>query len=108
DRIELELGGKVKDVVPKLGAIKGVMNVDVAPQAGADGHLRVFVDSEVGADVRAELAEAVVGGGWRLFQLRNVGMSLEEVFLQLTTQDTADAADEDVDDDAELEVAQPS
>ena len=41
-------------------------------------------------DVRADLAAAVVKSGWPLYQLRNVGMSLEEVFLQLTTQESAE------------------
>ena len=31
-----------------------------------------------------ELAKAVVGSGWGLTELRAVGLSLEEIFLQLT------------------------
>ena len=53
---------------------------------------RVFeVDSEKGADVRRELATAVVGGGWGLLELRPMRMSLEDIFLSLTTEERASA-----------------
>jgi ABC-2 type transport system ATP-binding protein len=43
--------------------------------------------------VRRELAAAVVGRGWGLLELRPMRMSLEEIFLHLTTEDTAAAAE---------------
>ena len=39
-------------------------------------------------DVRRELARAVVNRGWGLLELRPMRMSLEEIFLQLTTDET--------------------
>jgi len=45
------------------------------------------VDTQVGADVRAQLAEFVVSKGWGLLELRPVEMSLEDVFRQLTTEE---------------------
>src|SRR5215211_453083 len=45
ERIELEVGAAATSVVGKLAAIPNVLNVDVAPGAAANGHLRVFVDS---------------------------------------------------------------
>jgi ABC-2 type transport system ATP-binding protein len=45
------------------------------------------VESEAGRDVRRELARAVVSNGWGLLELRPVRMSLEEVFLSLTTDE---------------------
>ena len=38
-------------------------------------------------DVRAELARAVVESQWKLLELRTSGMSLEDIFLKLTTKD---------------------
>jgi ABC-2 type transport system ATP-binding protein len=90
ERIELEVGGSARGVVAKLAAIPNVLKVDLAAPDGANGHLRLFVDSAVGADVRADLAAAVVKGGWPLYQLRSVRMSLEDVFLHLTTQESAE------------------
>ena len=47
------------------------------------------VDSATGRDVRRELAATVVGRGWGLLELRPMRMSLEEIFLHLTTEEAA-------------------
>jgi len=44
-------------------------------------------------DLRAELARAVVEQGWGLLELRSVGMSLEDIFLELTTEETEESED---------------
>ena len=53
------------------------------------------VESLQGRHIRADLARAVVDAGWNLHELRAVGLSLEEIFLQLTaaekTASTAEA-----------------
>jgi len=40
-----------------------------------------------GQDVRPQVAKAVIQAGYELIEMRPVGMSLEEIFLELT-QDT--------------------
>ena len=50
------------------------------------------VNSETGRDVRRQLASAIVTRGWGLLEMRPLRMSLEEVFLRLTTEETADPA----------------
>jgi len=47
------------------------------------------VETEPGQDVRAELARTLVGRGFDLLELQRMGMSLEEIFLHLTTTDAA-------------------
>ncbi len=54
--------------------------------------LQFEVESLQNRTIRAELARAVVESGWNLNELRPVAMSLEEVFLQLTSSDAAAAA----------------
>jgi hypothetical protein len=49
-------------------------------------------EAEAGRDVRADLSAAVVQKGYGLLGLAPVGMSLEEIFLHLTTTDTAESA----------------
>jgi hypothetical protein len=44
-------------------------------------------------DVRRELAQAMVTGGWGLLEMRPMRMSLEDIFLSLTTDETQEAAD---------------
>jgi len=51
----------------------------------------VTVEVEPGQDLRPALARAVVQGGFDLLSLRSLGMSLEEIFLHLTTTDSGAA-----------------
>ena len=59
-----------------------------------DGMVGFEVDSESGRDVRRELARAVVSSGWGLLELRPMRMSLEDIFLSLTTEEMPHAAAE--------------
>jgi len=43
-----------------------------------------------GQDVRPQVAKAVVQAGYELIEMRPVGMSLEEIFLELTQDNAAD------------------
>jgi hypothetical protein len=47
------------------------------------------IETEAGRDVRADVARALVHAGFDLLDLHPMGMSLEEIFLQLTTSDVA-------------------
>jgi len=38
-------------------------------------------------DMRADVAQAIVQQGWQLLELRAVRLSLEEVFVQLVTEE---------------------
>ena len=40
--------------------------------------------------MRAELARAVVESNWKLYELRTSGLSLEDIFLKLTTKDLSE------------------
>jgi ABC-2 type transport system ATP-binding protein len=75
------------DVKSTLEALPGITNVAAADVR--DSLAGFEVSSEMGHDVRRELAAAVVGQGWGLLELRPLRMSLEEIFLHLTTEDSA-------------------
>ena len=79
------------DVAPALSALAGVTRVKA--EAQANGLVSVEVDSEQGRDVRRDLAAAVVHQGWGLLELRPMRMSLEDIFLSLTTEDAGAAAE---------------
>ena len=49
------------------------------------------VEGLQGRSVRAELARSVVEAGWNLTELRPLALSLEEIFLQLTSSDHGEA-----------------
>jgi ABC-2 type transport system ATP-binding protein len=44
-----------------------------------------ILDTEIGKEVRPKLAEVMVKGGFELLEMRPQEMSLEEIFLKLTT-----------------------
>ena len=88
--IRVEARGDAASVLEAVAAVPGVLAAH--PRGGHDGAVIVDVEAEAGRDVRAELAWAVVTKGHALLGLQQMGMSLEEIFLHLTTTDTADAA----------------
>ena len=79
------------DASAALGRVAGVTRV--AESDRRDSLVGYEVASENGRDVRRELAKAVVANGWGLLELRPTRMSLEEVFLSLTTTDETPAPD---------------
>ena len=82
--------GPTDDVQRALQSIPGVVRVSVADTRGdAPGF---EVDSDKGADIRTAVANAVVRGGWGLLELRPMRMSLEDIFLSLTTEETEQEA----------------
>jgi ABC-2 type transport system ATP-binding protein len=74
------------DVKRVLEIVPGVTQVAVAEHRGTVASLEV--NSEAGRDVRRQLAAVVVTNGWGLLELRPLRMSLEEIFLHLTTEET--------------------
>jgi ABC-2 type transport system ATP-binding protein len=70
------------DVQVRLEQVTGVRSVVM--KDSKDGRLTFEVESLQGRQIRADLARRVVNAGWNLSELRPVGLSLEEVFLQLT------------------------
>jgi ABC-2 type transport system ATP-binding protein len=75
------------DAEQALSSIPGVTRVSVSDRRDAVAGYEV--DSESGRDVRRDLAATVVSRGWGLLELRPMRMSLEEIFLQVTTEDAA-------------------
>jgi ABC-2 type transport system ATP-binding protein len=83
--LQVDAGGA--DAAAVLERVSGVTRV-----VATDTKLQVVgyeVDSEAGRDVRRELAAAVVSRGWGLLEMRPMRMSLEEIFLHVTTEETA-------------------
>jgi len=86
--LRLEVRGDEASVVEALRTLPGVLQVKA--KAHHDGLLTLEVEAEAGRDVRADLARAIVTQGFGLLGLQQVGMSLEEIFLHLTTTDRAE------------------
>jgi len=86
----VQTDGPPAEAEAALRNVQGVTGVRAETQAAT---LATFeVDSEKGADVRRELAAAIVTRGWGLTELRPLRMSLEDIFLTVTTEETGEAA----------------
>jgi ABC-2 type transport system ATP-binding protein len=82
ERVEAHVLATAVDVTPLL-AVPGVVSVE---QVKA-GHLHI--ETVAGQEIRPQLAQVIVAQGWGLLELHRVTLSLEEIFLELTTQEEA-------------------
>jgi ABC-2 type transport system ATP-binding protein len=97
EAVALEIGSangplEVSAVQQRLEQVSGVSRV--LAREPKDGRLFFEVESLQGRQIRADLARAVVNAGWNLNELRAVGLSLEDIFLQLTGPEKTKAAKE--------------
>jgi len=80
-RIVLVVAGPPSEVEAALKAIPGVSRVL------NEGAGRFLVEAANGAELRPQLARSVVAGGWELLELKAQEFTLEEVFLNLVTEE---------------------
>ena len=80
-------GADATSATGALGRIAGVTRVVESDRR--DRSVGFEVESESGRDVRRDLEKTIVTNGGGLLELRPMRMSLEEVFLSLTTDETA-------------------
>ncbi len=79
-RIRLEVEGPAEKVAERLRQIEGVLQVSYE-----DSHY--IVKCSAGQDPRGKIMETIVQGGWILLSLESMEMSLEDIFLKLTTEE---------------------
>lgn len=92
EQIVVEAGGTSEALSAALRGIKGVDKVTVT-EGKEEAIFRAFVTCSSGEkDLRPEVAAALVGAGIPLYSLGKSETSLEDVFLTLTQEDTAETA----------------
>lgn len=84
NRMEVEVGGPANDVISALRKVNGVTYVSHRSTQGKDLYM---IQARGGQDLRDEISKAVVSSGWSLLSMQSVGMSLEDIFLKLTTNE---------------------
>jgi len=91
ERISLTVAGPVDDVRARLMGIGGVLNVEAQAAENTEDmgaiQSNYIVECRLNTDLRSALAAEVVGSGWGLLELRSVSMSLEDVFINLVTNE---------------------
>lgn len=85
ETIRVELDSQETDPVPALKAVPGVTDIGIS--RSNDGAQILDIQSDRGSDVRREIANVIVSSGWGLLELTSLRMSLEDVFLELTTSE---------------------
>ncbi len=89
-RIRVEVQASEQPLREVLAQIPGASRVQIeaAPLAG---HVLATIEAAEGKDIRSAIAARIVEKGWPLFELKGVSLSLEDIFLELTTDDAAHA-----------------
>jgi ABC-2 type transport system ATP-binding protein len=90
ETVLITVEGPAAEVLEKLQRVSGVNMVE--PKDAGDSRTTFEVQAAKDRDVRAELARAVVESRWNLLELKTSGMSLEDIFLKLTTKDVSEDA----------------
>ncbi|MBK7597261.1 MAG: ATP-binding cassette domain-containing protein [Acidobacteria bacterium] len=71
-----------------ISRIEGITSVEIAGEENAS-LLTATIESTQGLDLRSQIASGIVTSGIDLLELRAVSLSLEDIFMQLTTEEKA-------------------
>ena len=84
ERVEVEIRGPRQDITKALEGIRGVISV----ACSTDGDRHTFTaEARRGLDLRSTISRVVISNSWALLTIQLVSMSLEEIFLKLTTSE---------------------
>jgi ABC-2 type transport system ATP-binding protein len=88
--VYVQVDGAADQAPAALQRIAGITRVTEVDRL--EGVVGYELESDAGHDLRRDIARAVVTSGWGLLELRPVRVSLEDIFLQLTTQEQSGEA----------------
>ena len=83
-RLLLTVKGPQEDITKKLSEISGIDKVTTTKHHEA---LNIVVETKSDDELRPQLAKLIVDSGWDLYEIKPEGMSLEDVFLHVTTHE---------------------
>ena len=78
ERVVVRVRGEADELAETIKSVKGVRKVETLEDGGVE------FEFASGKDLRPEVAKQVIKDGYDLLELRPLGMSLEEIFLELT------------------------
>ena len=87
---DLEVEGDFETIQPLLQVLPGVKLVEsISGEDLSANRIALHVMSEPAADPGRDIAAVLVGAGVGLYEMRRTRASLEDVFLELTTQENS-------------------
>ena len=84
-RVLMTVTGPDDQVTDSLAAVSGVNRVL------SQGEGKYLVEAGHGVELRPQLARVVVERGWQLLELKSQEFTLEEVFINLVTEENTEA-----------------
>lgn len=90
-RYGLRLAAPEAEVVPALSVLPGMKKVDYVG-VFEKGTVDVIIEAEKGVDIRRVLFEECAKRGWYILMMTPLGVSLEDIFIQLVSESTEQAA----------------
>ena len=84
ERGMLRVRGEVDDLIEVIKKVKGINAVQIKEEGVLEFQFAP------GQDVRAEVARATIKAKYDLLEMRPIGMSLEDIFLQLTREENVE------------------
>lgn len=86
-QILIRVGGPEKEVLSEIGKINGVSRVSVK-ENGANGVNSYLIELKKDmVDAGKDIPPVIVRKNWSLYEMRPVGMSLEDIFIKLVTEE---------------------
>ena len=85
DRVEAEVEGPRSQILEVLKKIRGIIDVTSRP-AGKNRNV-YRIQAKQGLDLRPTISRTIVNNNWALLNIQLLSMSLEEIFLKLTTEE---------------------
>lgn len=83
-RFKMEVQGPAKEIAEVLRRVKGVLKVQYDEK-------HFILETNPGEDPRSVIMQQIVKSGWTVLSLESAELSLEDVFLKLTTEEGDDS-----------------
>jgi ABC-2 type transport system ATP-binding protein len=87
-RLNVTLSGDIDSLKEKLQSLEKIRAIELSKDQNiAPDQVQLIIESEPDAEIRPLVAQSIIQNGGQLFEMKPEGMSLEDVFLQLTTRE---------------------
>lgn len=90
-RCQLVARAPSDELTSHVASLRGVLSVRATAQS-VDGEAMIIVEASPEEEIRPHLARAVLEKGWDLLELRPIQVSLEDVFIDLVTEEDAESS----------------
>jgi len=95
-RCELVVGAPEDEVRQMLSGFQAINSVRLTP-VPENGRVSAFIEAASQPDLCPALARAVTEKGWDLFEMRPLHATLEDVFIDLVTEETEEVSAQETD-----------